>query len=176
MLRYTFLTSVLTPVFKEGYSQDIRRILFVKRTTNLSALYGETGRMLLNVTRKVNMLKYWLHILKQDPNSLIRQVFIMLKEDFDLNRTYSRKNWAFQIKSIHDSHEFSYIWEYQFEIDIPFDEIKNRMFDTYKQTLFGEINNSGGLQSYLLFKHELHLEKYLSSITEKKYRLENIST
>jgi hypothetical protein len=75
-------------------------------------------------------------------NSLILQTFLLLKHDTDLNRHYARNNWVYQIKTILDSHGFSYILDHQFEINIPFDEIKKRFYDSYKQTWHGKINNS----------------------------------
>ena len=111
--------------------QFLRRILCVKRSTNLSALYGETGRLPMICTRKINMLKYWIHILKQDQNSLIKQTFLMLTNNVNNNRNHVCQNWALQIKTMLDNHGFSCIWEYQFDIDIPFEEIKLRIIDNY---------------------------------------------
>ena len=42
------------------HTKFLRRILGVKQSTNLSALYGETGRVPLSVFRQVIMIKYYI--------------------------------------------------------------------------------------------------------------------
>jgi hypothetical protein len=70
-----------------------------------------------------------------------------------------------------DSHGFSYIWNCQFDIDIPFEEIKLRVIDSYKQNWYCEINNSNRLHFYSIYKHEFLLEKYFSDVCEQKFRI-----
>jgi hypothetical protein len=87
------------------------------------------------------------------------------------NRNNFSQNWATQIKMILDSHGFSYIWHCQFDIDIPFEEIKLRVIDTYKQNWYCEINNSSRLHFYSIYKHDFMLEKYFSDVCEQKFRI-----
>ena len=60
-----------------------------------------------------------------------KKVYIMLKNDTDKNRIYTGLNWAYQIKSILDKIGLSNIWAQQFEINIPYNLIKQRIFDMY---------------------------------------------
>ena len=102
------------------HTKFLRFILGVKKSTNLSALYGELGRIPLSIFRKINMIKYWMKILQQDDSSLLKQVYIMLKQDSDLNNNYNGNNWASQIKTILQQHGFEYVlWQHS-DIDIPF--------------------------------------------------------
>ena len=101
------------------HTKFLRRILGVKKSTNLTALYGELGRFPLLIIRKLNMIKYWIKILKNE-SSLLKKVYMMLWEDTDINLNYNGKNWASQIKTILQQHGFEYIWQQQFDIDIPF--------------------------------------------------------
>ena len=149
----------------------LRRLLGVKNSTNLSALYGETGRVPLFVFRKIIMIKYWVKIVSQDDSSLLKQIYFMLKEDADVNRNYSGKNWASNIKSILQEHGFGYVWNDQLNSEIPFTAIRQRIFDMYHQKWYSDINNSNRLQSYCLFKHDFKLESYLTDITENKYKI-----
>ena len=82
------------------HTKFLGRMLGVKKSTNLSALYGETGRVPLSVFRKIIMIKYWMKVISQDDSSLLKQVYIMLKNDTEANRNYNGKNWASHIKSI----------------------------------------------------------------------------
>lgn len=117
------------------------------------------------------MIKYWSKILQSNANTLVKETFLMLKSDVDLNRSYNGNNWAYQIKHILDEHGFSYVWDQQFDIVIPFESIRQRLIDTVKQKWYSDINNSSRLDSYSLFKHNCELEKYLQVIHENKYRI-----
>ena len=155
------------------HTKFCRRILGVKKSTNLVALYGELGRFPLIIVRKLRMLKYWQNILNMNNHMLTKQVYILLKNDADLNISYIKEsNWASQIKKMLDTLGFSDIWIHQFEIDIPFDLIKQRLTDTYKQSWYSDINNSNRLLSYCRFKHNFDFENYLDNITDNKLRKE----
>ena len=94
----------------------------------------------------------------------------MPKNDTDNGRTYNGLNWAYQIKSMLDRIRLSNIWVQQFEITIPYNLIKQRISDMYKQSWYSSINNSNRLEMYSRFKHEFNMENYLDFIKEKKYR------
>ena len=153
------------------HTKFLRRILGVRRSTNLTALYGELGRVPMAITRKIIMIKYWIKILKQNNNALVKNAYLMLKSDADRNINYHGKNWAYQIKSILQRHGLEYIWNQQSEIEIPFYTIKQRIIDMYCQKWYTEINNSSRLESYCLFKHDFKQEKYLDVILENKYKV-----
>ena len=82
------------------HTKFLRRILGVKKSTNLIALYGELRWFPLHIIRKVHMIKYWIKLLKEPDTSLIKQFYLMLKEDTDHNYNYNGKTWASQIKQL----------------------------------------------------------------------------
>ena len=153
------------------HNKFLRRLLGVKKSTNLSALYGETGRVHvpLFVFRKIIMIKYWIKIVAQNDTSLVKQVYIMLKNDAEANRNYNGKNWAYHIKSILQQHGFGYVWDSQSNMEILFTAIRQRILDMYCQKWYSDINSSNRLQSYCLYKHAFKLEDYLTHVTENKY-------
>ena len=102
------------------HTKFLRFILGVKKSTNLAALYGELDRIPFIVLRNINMIKYWIKILHQDNASLLKQVYLMLKQDTDDNINYNGQNWASQIKLILQRHGFEYVWRDQATIDISF--------------------------------------------------------
>ena len=55
------------------------------------------------------MVKYWLDILS-DRNSLLYKVNEMLRNDLSFGLTYSKNNWAYQVKCILDELCLSYLW------------------------------------------------------------------
>ena len=148
----------------------LRYVLGVKKTTNLTALYGELGRVPMLIKRKINLIKYWKKIITLDDNNLVKAAYQMLRIDDSNNKTYKNKNWATQVKNILNDHGFSNIWltenidKYTFEI------IKNRIINTYCQNWYTNINNSAKLRTYALFKHSFNSEKYLDIIHEIKFR------
>jgi hypothetical protein len=158
------------PDIEKVHTKFLRYILGVRKSTNLSALYGELGRTPFIVQRKINMIKYWAKIIKSDENCLIRKIYIMLKDDSDNYRNYNNRNWAFRIKQILDSIGFSNIWNNQFVIEIPLNSIIQRIHDIYRQSWYSEINNSRRLEAYSLFKFSLQFENYLDFIREPKFR------
>ena len=144
------------------HTNFLRFILGVKKTTNLAALYEELGRIPLSIYRKINMIKYWIKILQQNGTSLLKNIYLMLKNDTDLNINYNGQNWASQIKLILQEHGFEYVWRQQSELVIPFHLIRKRTIDTYQQAWYSETNNSSRLRSCSIFKHNFELEKYLT--------------
>ena len=91
----------------------------------------------------------------------------MLMQDANNNISYNGSNWAFQIKSLLNKLGLNYIWLHQTEIDIPFELIKQRIFDNYYQSWYSEINNSSRLIMYSRYKHEFQFESYLDTIDKK---------
>ena len=112
------------------HTKFCRWVLNVKKTTNLSGLYGELGRVPLIIYRKISMIRYWIKLLISGDNFIPKKVYMMLKNDADNNITYNGLNWAYQIKCILDSIRLSYIWNDQFFLDtVPFTLIKQRLID-----------------------------------------------
>ena len=143
------------------HTKFLRRILSVKKSTNLAALYGEVGRLPLSVIRKINIIKYWIEILNQNDSSLVKQVYLMLREDAENHRNYNGKNCASQIEDMLQQHGLGYVWEQQFDIENPFLTIKQRIIDNYLQKWYAEINNSSRLQVTVFLNTILELKVIL---------------
>ena len=81
-----------------------RWILHVRKSTNLTCLYGELGRTPFIITRKIRMINYWTKLLRLDESAIPKKVYLMLKSDADNNISYNGANWASQVKSLLDEH------------------------------------------------------------------------
>ena len=138
------------------HTKFCRWILNVRKSTNLSGLYGELGRFPLIIFRQTSMIRYWIKLLTSNDNCLPKKIYYMLKNDIDNGRSYNGLNWAYQIKSMLDRIGLSNIWVQQFEITIPYNLIKQRIFDMYRQSWYSSINNSNRLEMYSRFKHEIY--------------------
>ena len=106
----------------------LRRILCVKKSTNLDGLYGETGRYPLSVHCKIMIFKYWIKILKQQEHSFIKLLYKPMKNDCDLNITYSGKNWAYQIKTLLNELGLTCIWNHQDDWNVNINTIKQETY------------------------------------------------
>ena len=152
----------------------IRKILCVKRSTNLEGLYGELGRHPLKIQRKLTLLKYWLKIINSN-NTLVKSVYNMMRNDVYNNNTYGGNNWAFQIKTMLSEIGLNNLWCYQNNLtnrlNSNYNYIKQRIIDIYMQSWYAEINNSRRLDSYCIYKQEFKMETYLDQIKINKYRI-----
>ena len=154
------------------HTKFCRKILCVKKSTNLTGLYGELGRAPLLINRKLNMIKYWLKIIKSKDNSLVKTIYLLLKNDVDNNNSYNGLNWAFQVKCILDQIGMHDYWLNQFDADyININLIKQRIFDIYHQSWYADINNSNRFETYSRFKHTFQVETYLNILLDKKFRI-----
>jgi hypothetical protein len=149
----------------------LRKILAVKKCTNLSGLYGETGRHPMYICRKIIMFKYWLKIINSNENSLIKLIYNKLKEDADNNISYKGLNWAHVIKNYLSEMGLQYLWIQQYDIEINLHTINTRILDTFKQSWYANINNSNRLSSYCLYKNNFEYENYLDQIKDNKIRI-----
>ena len=79
-------------------------------------------------------------------------------------------NWAFHVKQELNRLGLAYIWQEHLVTDIPFDIIKSRMIEQFKQQWYSRINNSNRLAAYARYKHDFNFEEYLDTIPSSKHR------
>ena len=159
------------------HTKFLRKLLCVNTSTNLVGLYGELGRVPLYVLRKFHIIRYWFKLLKSDDTSLIKKIYLMLRNDADENDTYNKSNWAHHVKSILETLGLANLWLDQDMLmgqdnyDSLLCILKQRILDQYYQTWYNEINNSRRLCTYSRYKHTFNLEQYLDSIHDKKFKI-----
>ena len=147
-----------------------RKILCVKKHTNLNVLYGELGRIPMHIHRKLIMIKYWIKLISLNRESILFKTYKMLKTYAENGFTYNGENWAYIVKSTLNTLGLSYIWENQSSAAIYFNQIKQRALDIFHQSWYYAIINSSRLETYCLFKCSSHFEQFLDSIKESKFR------
>ena len=82
-----------------------------------TAVYGELGRVSLNVLRNIKILKYWYSIIKS-PDSL---TFKLLQSEIVIDNCIN--NWAGQVKKLLYDLGFQYLWNKQDVSKIQFDRV-----------------------------------------------------
>ena len=157
------------PDIEKIHTKFLRNILGVRKSTNVTALYGELGRYPMKTLRKIKLIKYWIKLLSKR-DTLEFKVYTMLKNDCENGNSYNGANWAFQIKHELDMCGFSDIWTNQLLIDIPFEAIRIRILDQFKQSWYAEIINSDRLEVYHNIKFDFGLESYLQILSSVKFR------
>jgi hypothetical protein len=136
-----------------------RKLLGVKRSTNLIGMYGELGSHPLSVTRKCKTILYWAHILRH-ASSLQLKVDQMWKEDANSGKSYNGQNWVYQVKSSLDELGLPYIFIDQNDVQVPQHVIRTRIHDQYIHQWRSGLEASNRLQYYCKIKETLEFEKY----------------
>lgn len=157
------------PDIERVHTKFMKNILGVRKSTNISALYGELGRYPMKLSRKLILIKYWIKLLSRR-DTLEFKVYSMLKNDCDGGNDYKGTNWAFHIKHELDICGFSDIWANQLLIDIPYYAIRLRIIDQFKQSWYAQIVNSSRLAMYSNIKFDFGLETYLQVLYSVKLR------
>ena len=154
------------------HTRFCRSKLGVKRSTNTAGLYMELGRFPLMIFRQIRMLTYWTKLIKSD-DPLLRATYTMLRDDANQNiKYYDNQNWAFHIKSLLEQLGFANVWREQDLLTaIPLTQIRQRLIDQATQSIIASVNDSRKLVLYRRYKKDMKIEKYLSSISNKKYKI-----
>ena len=163
-------------IWSYSSATDVESVPCVCKSTNLSGVYVQLGRVPLIIIRKCNMIRFWLKMIKSPENSIIRIIYNMLRNDADMNVTYTGVNWAHHVKTLLQSLGFNDLWINQSEDSIKYETIIQRIYDQYYQSWYSNINNSLRLSYYRIFKHNFVQEKYLDFIHDKKLTLSQTST
>ena len=83
-----------SPDVETIFSKFCRRILSVKPSTNLNAIYDEFGRVPMKIHRKLIMIKYWIKILSSGEDSILFKTYYILKTDAENGYIYNGNNWV----------------------------------------------------------------------------------
>ena len=118
------------PTAKETiHNKFLHKILGVRRSTNFIGLYGEAGRVPLQIIRKIHMFRYGIKLLQLNDNSLVKQMYVYNANPRSRSRTHNNnQNQAFQIKSLLESLGLPILWLNQEHYTINLSQIKRRLF------------------------------------------------
>ena len=131
-------------------------------------LYGEIGRYPLHICSVVNMLRYWIKLLKLPTSRLSKQAYIMQLNM--LNNGHS--NWASRIKGILESNGFGYIWANQYVANEKYfiARLQERLKDCFIQRWRENLRNKEEFQLYCSIKVSFVPESYLNNLSVSHYR------
>ena len=175
----SFVSSSLnysSPVWGFAKCKDIERvhlkfcksILGVKQTTCTTTIYCELGRYPLYVKRYVQIIKYWLKIIRSS-NIVLSSVY-----DSSVELHSNNKNsWAGRVHKLLDEYGFSDVWANPFSSnDKYFVQIfRQRVIDCFLQKLRSDLENNTLLcHLYLHLVSSFEMAPYLDLLYNRTFR------
>ena len=151
--------------------KHLKQLIGVKPQTSTLAVYGETGRFLLVLRQRLNVVKYWYRILTMEPPSVVKCVY---DELYSLHAK-GHSTWCCKIQNILNMYCHGADWDRQ-QTDLSgfISHIKEKIYSTYIDHWYNSIQNSVAnpiLRTYnKLFKTEFQMEPYLTHVKHPQIR------
>ena len=139
------------------HNRFCRYALNLGKSTPTSFLYGELGHLPMYIVRKFKIIKYWLHLLQNQPK-IVYDVYQLLLNDANMGK----RNWASDIRDMFFELGLNYMWLNQNDIYVSYDFIKSRILDQYYQTWRTSIAECEKLKLYMSYKLIFDFESYLN--------------
>ena len=154
-------------IIESVHMKFLKYVLGVKKSTPNSIVYGELGRMPLELLIKQRMINYWAKIVSSH-NAKINKILYSIMFELHQNNRFVWP-WITYIKSTLENCGMGNIWYTQ---DFPDKNwltraLKLRLTDQYKQSWLSELETSSSLQNYYLIKTEFGFENYLLTLPYK---------
>ena len=144
-------------------NRAMRFFLGVNRFTPTHAVIGDMGWDSDINRRKLNMLRLWNRLIQLDESRLSKKVFLW---DYSI----CRNNWTADVRKIF--YEIGNQECFHNLSTTNLDEAKNNLFERLKNTWSESILLKPKLRTYILFKHEFCIEKYVTvnlSLSDRSY-------
>ena len=97
------------------YRKFLKKILHLRPSTPSCMVYGEVGKLPLQVTVDKHMINYWIRLLNKDSTSYASIIYTITLKLF-ISGEY-KTQWLSRVKCILDNCGLSYIWLNQKRID-----------------------------------------------------------
>ena len=161
------------------YRKFILKIVYLRPSTPSCMVYGEVGKLPLQVTIDKRLMSFWLRLLNKEESSLAHIVF-MITHNLFVRYVYKAK-WLCRVKHIVDNCGLSYLWLNQSMMDTNHAKqlIHTRIEEVALHNWYTDISTSSMCTMYILFKKQLNFEDYLLSCNNRerisltKYRCAN---
>ena len=144
----------------------MRCVLGVKCTTSNIITIGECGEMPPSVYADINTLCYAERLKNIPDTAIVKQVYLELKQ---LNEN-GFKTWVTAVQQTANSYGINK----SFSSESAFKKYcKDLVFTEYKKRWKSDLTNTEQnpvLRTYVLFKKEIKLEKYLTAVNNPLYR------
>jgi hypothetical protein len=146
----------------------LKRILNVKMSTNTLALYGETGRYPLIISRKIKIIKYWFKLINSySTNTILYATYITL-----LNDCESRNNWLSNVRQLLQDTGFNDVWMFRDSVISPkqfIAEFKIRLKDIHISEWRHAVGQSSALELFNALKPNYGMSEYIITMDNAKH-------
>ena len=146
------------------HNQFLRSLFRARKSTPLYMLYGELGRLPLDITIKTRMISFWYKILSGSQNKFTFILYQKLISTPGLNY-----KWVAQIKHILQDCGRPDLWEQQAPIQSTASMIKQCLVDQFYQNWSTNPENSPKHRNYTIFKENIKLEEYFLRLPKFMY-------
>ena len=146
------------------HTRFIKKTLDIKSTTNTSMIYAETGRFPLASDINLEIIKYWLNIVRMENTSYVKLVYN------EMFQNPTKHEWIKYVKTLLCSSGFSGVWEQQ----LVHDERKfMKDFEQRCRDMYININKKvrTSFTKFRLSSHKLLVERGRWSISKLDYEL-----
>ena len=150
------------------YRKFIFKILYLRPSTPSCMVYGEVGKLPLQVTIDKRLISFWLRLLNKEESYLAHIVY-MIAHNLFVCDVYKAK-WLCRVKHIVDNCGFSYLWLNQSMMDTnhPKQLIHTGIKEVALHNWYTDISTSLMCTMYRLFKKQLNFEDYLLSCNNRE--------
>ena len=146
-----------------------KQVLGVKRCTQNDFVYGELGRVPMSITRKINMIKYWLKIVQGTKPYSLSAVYHASLQNLELKNI---TGWTWHVREILLSCGLGEAWYNQGVMDMKcfIVILKQRLYDIYRQEWATRLSDSPRARFYNVVKGTFERSHYLNVVTVKSHR------
>ena len=158
----------VNPCLEQVQISYCKFVLRVPTSTSNAAVLGECGRSPLAVKCTLKVINFWLKLLNMDVNRLPKSCYEML---FNLDKI-GRKTWASEVKNILYKFGYGIVWFEQGVGDsaVFVRAFEQRVTDCYTQSWHSDCMKNNKLNMYTNIKSLLEPEKYLTCVTNTKFK------
>ena len=150
------------------YRKFLKIILKVGKSTPNCIVYGETGKLPLQLTIFNRIVSFWLKI-SEDKNKKIATKFYKIMLKLQIAGEYDFK-WLNKVQSILVSTGYSNLWEMQDQYDTKYQISKNlpvAIREAIVSVTQEKIQTGSRCTNYKIFKQNLNLEFYLTNLSPR---------
>ena len=150
------------------YRRFLKIILKLGKATPNCMVYGETGKMPLQLYIEKRMLSFWIKVSEDKEAKISRKMYkIMLKLQ---NLGEYNFKWLRKIQNILDATGNHYLWEMQSHVEskLPFySKISQTIYDCILSNWGEKVHSGSRCTNYKIYKHNLEVEFYLTNLSLK---------
>lgn len=158
------------PDIERVHTKFCKRLLGVKKSTQNDFVYGELGRVPMQIVRFTRIIKYWLNIVLGKKSLYVSKIYHASISEVETSNTSC---WSLSVKSLLLSQGFGEAWYNQGVGDSSafISLFKQRLIDNFCQNWRSRLEESSRARFYRFVRPEHTYQKYLSAVVPNSHRV-----